>query len=162
MADPALHRPVAVTSLKTGESIEECAACLDAWPCAAVLGDVTDPEHVTVRIGETWVTVGPAWCVTRFPDGTEVHAHPSHTDEQAGAARALGYSHVGEMTRDHDLLHSVIAEARGLPYSPVLWALAHGEPAPEGADDEERLVLLAQRLVRWDPTHPLTGLYPGA
>lgn len=55
MADPTLHRPVTVTSLSTGASIEECAACLDPWPCDAVLGDVqyvAPPEPLDGSIPE--------------------------------------------------------------------------------------------------------------
>jgi glycerophosphoryl diester phosphodiesterase len=52
------------------------------------------------------------------------------------------------MTRDHDLLHTVLAEAHGLPTSPTLHAVARGHQVhPLQADIEERSVLLMQRLL---------------
>lgn len=90
---------------------------------------------------------GTAWVVTRYPDGTEVHAHPRHGPEDEARAVALGYVDVDEMTLDHDRLHSRLAAALGLRCSPTLWALAHGEPAPACAGAEEALVLAAQRFL---------------
>ena len=51
------------------------------------------------------------------------------------------------MTADHDLMHALIAEAQGYPWSATLHAAAHGyRLAPGVAEQEERLVLFAQRL----------------
>lgn len=98
------------------------------------------------RIGDALVTVGPSWVVTRYDDGTEVHAHPNGRDEDLARAAELGYPGDDEMTRDHDMLHSLIAEARGWPHSRVLWALAHNEPSPDCADDEEALALFVAKF----------------
>ena len=93
--------------------------------------------------------LGKAWVVTRYPDGTEVHAHPNHRPDDEARAEALGYADVEEMTLDHDPLHTRLAVALGLPHSPTLWGLAHGEPAdPIVAGAEEEMVLAAQRFLR--------------
>jgi hypothetical protein len=92
---------------------------------------------------------GTAWVVTRYPDGTEVHAHPQHGAEDEARARALGYPDVAAMTLDHDRLHTLLAQALTGGRSPVLWAQAYREVVldAELADAEEQLVLAAQRFV---------------
>lgn len=91
---------------------------------------------------------GAAWVVTRFPDGTEVHAHPQHGPEDEARARALGYPDVGAMTFDHDQLHSLLAWALAHRCSPVLAALAEGSAATgEVAEAEEAMVLAVQRFL---------------
>lgn len=53
----------------------------------------------------------------------------------------------GKLTRDHDVLHTVTAEAQGRPWSATLHAVAHGYSlAPGLVEQVERLVLFAQRL----------------
>lgn len=103
----------------------------------------------TEKIGECVVTVGPSWVVTRFPDGVELHAHPSYEAEHWYRACHLGYgwgtAAVDSMCRDHDYQHSVIAAEMGLPWSPTLWAVAHGEPVGPVGDYEERVVLARQK-----------------
>jgi hypothetical protein len=103
----------------------------------------------TWRIGDATVTIGESYVVTRYDDGTEVHAHPDGTDEQTHIARALGYGDdVAAMNRHHDLLHTLIAHARGWPVSKTLHGVAHGSYAPrEISDDEERIVMLVARLL---------------
>lgn len=91
--------------------------------------------------------------VTRFDDGREVHAIPMMDAESIERAHELGYGGtdhhaVCEMTRWHDLLHTVVAEAQGEPWSPTLYAVAHGyELAPGVVEREERLVLFVQRAL---------------
>lgn len=91
---------------------------------------------------------GTAWVVTRYPDGTEVHAHPQHGPEDEARAVALGYPGVGSMTVEHDPLHTLLAVTLGLGVSPTLWAVAHGLPVdPVLAEAEEAMVLAAQRFL---------------
>lgn len=91
---------------------------------------------------------GTAWVVTRYPDGSEVHAHPQHGEEDEARARALGYPDVGAMTFDHDRLHSLLAWALAHRASPVLRAAAAGRAVdPELAEAEEAMVLAVQRFV---------------
>ena len=50
--------------------------------------------------------------------------------------------------RQHDLLHSLVAEAEGWQWSPTLHAVANGQDVPSGTwDREERIVFLIQRLL---------------
>jgi hypothetical protein len=51
------------------------------------------------------------------------------------------------MTSDHALLHTLVAEAQGRPWSATLRAAARGyKPSAGVVEQEERLVLFAQRL----------------
>lgn len=94
---------------------------------------------------------------TRFADGAVLVAAPVDDAESRAHASALGYrgaDAVWAMTRDHDLLHTLLAEARGLPHSPTLHAVATGKPVdPAVADDEERIVFLLARAMN-------TGIAP--
>jgi hypothetical protein len=90
---------------------------------------------------------------TIFDDGSRLPAAPVMDAENIARARALGYTGSDEdavwaMTRHHDLVHTVIAEAEGWPYSPTLHAVANGYALPPGTSQrEERLVFLIQRLL---------------
>jgi hypothetical protein len=90
---------------------------------------------------------------TIFEDGSRLPAAPVMDGENIARARALGYGGTDEeavwaMTRHHDLVHTVIAEAEGWPYSPTLHAVANGYSLPPGTSQrEERLVFLIQRLM---------------
>jgi hypothetical protein len=100
---------------------------------------VIDDEHSFVR--------------TLFNDGKESTALPRWDDESVARARELGYrgrsdiEAVWEMTRDHDLLHQVVAEAAGFTYSPALRYSIDGPPMEGLIPLEERVVFLVQRLV---------------
>lgn len=95
---------------------------------------------------------GTAWVVTRYTDGTEVHAHPQHGPDDTALAIELGYGgDVDEMTLWHDPIHTRLCFALGLEHSPTLWALAHGAPPPGCATQEEVMVLAAQRFLKaWE------------
>lgn len=85
---------------------------------------------------------------TVFADGTKVPAAAGDSEADVARAHALGYGgDTWAMTRDHELLHTSLAENAGLSYSPTLWALAHGEPMPPDVQREEGLVLHVQRLI---------------
>lgn len=88
---------------------------------------------------------GGAWIVTRYPDGTEVHAHPNHGPDDIARAASLGYPNVDYMTLDHDPLHTLLCHVLlGRP-SPTLHALAHKAMSPAAAGAEEEMVLAAQK-----------------
>jgi hypothetical protein len=94
--------------------------------------------HRAFSVGDCDITIGPSWVVTRFPDGMARAEHLGY---------GQGRDAVDAMTRDHDYLHSVIAAELGLPWSPTLHAVAHGDPLNrELADYEERVVFARQRL----------------
>jgi hypothetical protein len=90
---------------------------------------------------------------TIFEDGSRLPAAPVMDAENIARARALGYTGTDEdavwaMTRHHDLVHTVIAEAEGWPFSPTLHAVANGYELPPGTSQrEERLAFLIQRLM---------------
>jgi hypothetical protein len=100
---------------------------------------------------KTQIRIGDSWVVTRLPNGREVHAHPD--GESLRMAKELGYGEdVAALTRDHDLLHSIICDTLGLPYSPALMKQA-GE---KGIDPllvglEEAAILAVQKFKRaWE------------
>jgi hypothetical protein len=90
---------------------------------------------------------------TIFDDGEVVAGTPYHDEESIARARALGYAGTDEevvwqMTRHHDLLHHLVAEAEGQPWSAVMHAVAHDYDVPPGVGErEERIVFLLQRLL---------------
>jgi hypothetical protein len=90
---------------------------------------------------------------TVFDDGSELTAAPVMDEENIARARSLGYTGtdedaVWEMTRHHDLVHTLLAEAEGFPFSLTLHSVANGYEMPPGmAQREERIVFLIQRLL---------------
>lgn len=96
---------------------------------------------------------GTAWVVTRYPDGTEVHAHPQHGPEDVARAEALGYGgDVHAMTLEHDPLHTRLCWALGLDGSPTLRGVARRLLESDAAYGEivraeEAMVLAAQRFL---------------
>jgi hypothetical protein len=90
---------------------------------------------------------------TIFDDGSELAAAPVMDEENIARARSLGYvgsdeEAVWEMTRHHDLVHTLLAEAEGFPFSLTLHSVANGYEMPPGmAQREERIVFLIQRLL---------------
>jgi hypothetical protein len=88
--------------------------------------------------------------------GAKVPAAPQDTDAYRQTARACGYGDdTAALSRDHELAHTILAEARGLPWSPTLYSVAHGHPLPLGyVPEEEETVLSFQRWVNGD----LSGL----
>lgn len=110
----------------------------------------------TFYIGSVHITRGESWVVSRWKDGTELHAHPDGSDLEAARAESLGYkgsNAVGEMTRDHDVLHHLLAHARGdTDGSDLLLRAGRGIknwlPEDEAwAQQEEATVLLMARLM---------------
>lgn len=87
---------------------------------------------------------GGAWVVTKYPDGTEIHAHPSHTEEEQARAEALGYPNVDAMTLDHDPMHHVVSWLLRQRVSYVVT----GEANAELAEAEEHVVLAVQRYMQ--------------
>jgi hypothetical protein len=95
---------------------------------------------------------------TVYRDGTKVPAVPHNTEVYAGNARKYGY---GEDTfalcREHEILHTFLAEKMGLPHSPTLWAVAHDFPAGGPPENEfyieEQMVLDFQTALNDDSFH---------
>lgn len=91
------------------------------------------------------------YCQTTFADGAVVPAVPHDTDEYRERAQYLGYGEdTMRMCFDHELLHTLIAEARGLDYSPVLRYVAdgHGMTEAEIGEEEARVLTFQRFLMR--------------
>lgn len=113
------------------------------------LGRMSD-RHYTIEFRGCAVRVFPdsRYCDTTFPDGTSVPATPTNDDWYRTVARDLGYGEdTWRMCREHEILHTWLAERAGLPHSPTLWDVAHGRPASDAHYNEESAVLALQRDV---------------
>lgn len=89
-------------------------------------------------------------CWTKFGDGTSVPATGNLDAESIQRAAELGYRNTWEMSRDHEMCHNLLAAVVGLPYSPVLWSVAHpDEPKPPkfAMHEEECQVFTIQRAL---------------
>ncbi len=94
----------------------------------------TGVQHAIVLRG-CIVRVYPAarYLETIYPDGSMLPAAPHDTDAYRQTARACGYGvDTWALCREHELLHSLLAEERDLCQSPTLWDVAHGV-APDAA-----------------------------
>lgn len=98
---------------------------------------------MTVRIGDAVVVIDGHYTETRFPDGTVCKGYPEDTDAYRQIAKDLGYDDdTGRLSVAHEVAHSLLAAARGLPHSPILWGIAH---------DEENQVMALQRYANGGP-----------
>jgi hypothetical protein len=112
-------------------------------------------EPRTIQIGAAEVRIFDAYLETAFI--LKVPAAANYDQESVDRALALGYQgSTWEMSRDHEILHSLIAEQRGKQFSPVLFGVAYrsigGDKerivSPASSFREEGLVLSVQRYVR--------------
>ncbi len=106
------------------------------------------------RFKQCWVNVNfeDDYTETVFDDGARVQARPEDTSEYCFTVEQLGYGdRAADCSREHEILHTWIAEKFGLEYSPTLWSLVHegSEGAiPEWARlQEEQLVCDFQRYL---------------
>jgi hypothetical protein len=106
-------------------------------------------KHATVEIYDQ----GPGnaqFVRTLFDDGEHCDGVPTFTEEDVARAVTLGYEGtadgVWKMHQEHDLLHSVVAEAAGGTYSAAL-RYEIKKPRVGIIPMEERVVFLVQKLV---------------
>ena len=86
--------------------------------------------------------------VTRLHDGREIKAWPQEDEAYRARAVELGYgADTFAMSRDHEILHSLIAVWLGLPESPTLRGAATRQWWPNWRQ-EEGAVLAMQALCR--------------
>ena len=115
----------------------------------------------TLTFQHCWVHSAPGYTETCYHDGTRVTATPEDSDSYRANAAALGYgADTASLSRDHEILHTFLAEALGYGSSPTLWAVAHnfeGEVALLWEQEEEESWTLAfQSYLRGGPeTDPL-------
>jgi hypothetical protein len=91
-------------------------------------------------------------CTTIFPDGASVPARPRATRAYRARATHLGYAADAAgnaaCSREHELLHTWLAERCGRGVSPTLWAVAHRQRLDrDSAGFEEDVVLAFQRFL---------------
>jgi hypothetical protein len=92
-----------------------------------------------------------------FPDGSELIGIASLEEDDVNRARALGYMDAWQMHRHHDLLHHIVCQAMGWPYSIVLWMIANNLSIPPGIGNiEERIVFLVTRALNLQSASPLS------
>jgi hypothetical protein len=114
---------------------------------------MTEPR--TIQIGACEVRLWPDYLETVFT--LKVPAAANYDQQSVDRAIALGYQgDTWAMSRDHELLHSLIAEQRGEDYSHVLLGVAYRElggdkeriVSPLSSWQEEILVLSVQKYIR--------------
>lgn len=91
----------------------------------------------------------PEGCVTRFPDGAEVEAHPHpEMPHYHVISHRCGYGDdVMRYCREHELAHIFVSERLMNAPSYVLSTLAHGEKQDLGIVLYEEMA--AQQMQRW-------------
>lgn len=107
--------------------------------------------------------ISPLYMETVFPDGAKAPAFFVRDADAYATARAFGYGDdVLRMHREHDIVHTFLAEVHGLPHSPVLRRVAGGSDVPPDARaSEEGLVLSFQRYLNTGQADLLlTDLHP--
>jgi len=86
---------------------------------------------------------------TVYHDGTRVTAVPEASDSYLEKARKYGYgTDTGALSREHEILHTFLAERLWGHGSHALWAVAHdqqegGVVAPVWVQEEEESLVLA-------------------
>lgn len=82
----------------------------------------------TIKFKHCLVHASPGYTETVYHDGTVVTATPQDTDSYRSNAQLYGYgTDTAAFSRDHEILHTFLAEALGFGSSPTLWAVAHGQ-----------------------------------
>lgn len=114
----------------------------------------------TLTFRHCWVHCAPGYTQTVFHDGTRVTATPETADEYRAKVARYGYGSDGDaLSREHEILHTFLAEALGYGSSPTLWAVAHDQQnvAPVWEQiEEEAWVLAFQNYLNGDaPGEPL-------
>jgi len=117
----------------------------------------------TLHFRHCWVNTAPGYTETCFHDGTRVTATPDDGDEYRGKAARYGYGDdLESLSRDHEILHTFLAEALGYGASPTLWAVAHGQqnvaPIWEQVEEEAWTLAFQTYLQGGPPTEPLRRL----
>ena len=129
---------------------------------SAAEGEYQAATALTARLTKTlqfrhcWVNSTLGYTETCYHDGTRVTATPEDSDSYRANAAELGYGlDTGSLSRDHEILHTFLAEALTGGASPTLWAVAHnfeGATAPIWEQEEEESWPLAfQSYLRGGP-----------
>lgn len=102
-----------------------------------------------IVLGETVIELyDDGTTITRFLDGTSVPAQAQDTDEYRARAQALSYGDdTAAMSRDHEILHTLLPVLMGKRRSNVLWTVAH-DIRGFSSWQEESMVLALQQYCR--------------
>ena len=139
----------------------ENPSCVTTWD-ADELRSATGREAQRVRtftFQHCWVNASDDWTETAYHDGTRVPAMPEHDDRYRSLAAEMGYgADVAALSREHEILHTWLAEALGYGSSPTLWAVAHGQQGAVAQiweqEEEEEWVLAFQTYLNGGPLTP--------
>jgi SAM-dependent methyltransferase len=148
-----LQSPVLGTYLCEPDPAHVSSGISDEYRAAAAL---TARLTKTLKFRHCWVNSAPGYTETCYHDGTRVTAIPEDSDQYRANAMELGYGmDTASLSRDHEILHTFLAEALGYGSSPTLWAVAHnfeGETAQLWEQEEEESWTLAfQSYLRGGP-----------
>ena len=135
-----------------------CVATWDADELRAASGRQAGRVQ-TFTFQHCWVNSTTGWTETAFHDGTRVEAQPEESDGYRALAADMGYGpDTAALSREHEILHTFLAEALGYGSSPTLWAVAHGQTgkvAPRWEQEEEEAWVLAfQTYLNGGPAAP--------
>lgn len=133
------------------EGLEEYAAAIALTPRLAR----------TLQFQHCWVNCVPGYTETCYHDGTKVTATPEDSDQYRANTALFGYgTDTGALSREHEILHTFLAEKLGFGSSPTLWAVAHGQTDGVAAiweqEEEETWTLAFQTFLHGGP--PTDGL----
>ncbi len=167
------------TQTLSEETLADAGLCVLAAPGGGLY--LCEPEHaddrnreeyqsavaLTPRLARTlqfqhcWVNCVPGYTETCYHDGTKVTATPEDSDQYRANTALFGYgTDTGALSREHEILHTFLAEKLGFGSSPTLWAVAHGQTgdvAPIWEQEEEETWTLAfQTYLHGGP--PTAGL----
>ncbi len=115
----------------------------------------------TLQFQHCWVNCVPGYTETCYHDGTKVTATPEDSEQYRANTARFGYgTDTGGLSREHEILHTFLAEKLGFGSSPTLWAVAHGQTGNVAAiweqEEEETWTLAFQTYLHGGP--PTDGL----
>lgn len=118
----------------------------------------------SLQFKHCWVNCAPGYTETCYYDGTKVTAAPEDTEKYRKNAVLFGYgTDIEALSREHEILHTFLAEKLGFGSSPTLWAVAHGQgddvaPIWEQEEEEGWTLAFQTYLQGGPPTEPLSRL----
>lgn len=147
-----LQAPQPGTYLCEPDAARLTAADAEYQAAAALTARLTK----TLQFRHCWVNSTLGYTETCYHDGTRVTATPEDSDPYRANAAELGYgTDTASLSRDHEILHTFLAEALGYGSSPTLWAVAHNFEGAVAAiweqEEEETWTLAFQSYLRGGP-----------
>ena len=112
------------------EPDRERPSCIRTWNAEEYQSAVclTTRLTKTLHFKNCWVNTSPGYTETAFHDGTRVCAAPEDSPEYQAKAAQFGYGEdLAGLSREHEILHTFLAEKLGYGASPTLWAVAHNQ-----------------------------------